>query len=158
MNREITKTFRKVYLGVEMLASVVFTIVWVMYELKHQFYGQSLTYWMCACVIIMTAMALMIPELVNQKTRELNKQIRKTLNTTAKHIPMSVVLSSLWSIQLSSDFETVVATVSMSSVIKFMIYGIIAGPFILELLMRLSQRILEEDLKSETKSVRVARY
>lgn len=159
MSIKAKRNFMRIYTGIEMLSSIILTILWIIYEIRHMYYGQALTYWICACMLTLMTIGLMIPELVKQKTKRLKKSVRIGINNTIRHIPMAIMLSFAWSVQLSSDFGTILATVSMSRVIKGMLFGIIAGPIILEIVMLLVTEIAQEDVantRMETISCKVA--
>mgnify|MGYP004458066437 CR=1 FL=1 len=146
MNAKFRKRFMRVYIGIEMLSSIVLTILWVIYQVRHMFYGQALTYWICACMIALMTIGLMLPEFVKQRTKTLNNVAGKSINHTVKHLPMTIVLSFVLSVHASSDFGTVLATVSMSQVAKGMLLGILIGPAILEVMMLIITEIAQEDI------------
>lgn len=156
MRTEMRKEFRRKYIGIEVFASIALTLVWLAYQLKHEFYGQSLTYWICACMIALMTVGLMIPALVKEKTRKYKKSARICLNSAARHIPMTIVWSFAWSVHLSSDFGTTLATVSMSQVLKYMIYGVLACPIIFDTLMVIVEAMAAEDIKADARACETA--
>lgn len=149
MNAEKRKEFRGKYITGEMVLSVILAIAWLIYQFKHVSYGQTVTYWMCACMIAVAPMGLMIPVVVREKTKRYKKNIKLCLNNTARHMPMTMVWCLIWSIQLSSDFGTEIATVSMKGVAKLMVFGVIACPILFEALMKLMECMMLEDAKVE---------
>jgi hypothetical protein len=71
-------------------------------------------------------------------------------------MPTTIMASFIIATRVSSDFNTTIATISVSSVVKFLIFGFLAAPILSEIIMLVFEWLFRDEVLVETTPVEMS--
>lgn len=150
------RDFRRQYVITETWVSTFIMLAWVLHNFKNQYYGQAVTNWLCVSAILLVCFSLMLPTFIAEKTKKCGRTARACLTSAAQHMPTTIMASFIIATRVSSDFNTTIATISVSSVVKFLIFGFLAAPILSEIIMLVFEWLFRDEVLVETTPVEMS--